>query len=165
MMVAALGVMGPATAFAFGGPEMALEAPAGPIHAQPATSAEAEVIILYGSNDNTGIDPQLGKMPELSKPPFSSFNSYKLLDRKSLTLVKGAAQNIALPTSSTLAVTLKDVTTNKSNETRYDVTESITNGDKSILPELEVSAKRTEFFFVAGEKYKDGALVIGTRIK
>jgi hypothetical protein len=173
ILAAALAV--PASAMAFGGHDAGSPAPADapiPLDAIPldsaapaVTNADAELIVLYASNDNSGIDAAIGKMPELGKPPFSSFNSYKLVDRKDLSLKQGKTTDVALPTGSTLSITFKDILLTKSKETRYVLTESVVNGDKTVLPNLEVNAKRGEFFFLAGEKYKDGALVIGTRVK
>src|SRR5690348_9964310 len=57
----------------------------------------AEVIILHATNDGSGIDPKLGKMPELGKPPFSSYNSYKLLDSQKLSVAKGGSSTVKLP--------------------------------------------------------------------
>src|SRR6185436_16956501 len=58
----------------------------------------ADIIILHATNDNSGIDPKIGKMPELGKPPFSSYNSYKLLDHVKQPLTKGQSTTIKLPT-------------------------------------------------------------------
>src|SRR5262245_6608569 len=70
----------------------------------------AEVIVLYATNDGTGIDPKIGKMPQLGKPPFSSYNSYKLLgDRTKLSLAKGQAVTTTLPNSRVMQVTLKNI--------------------------------------------------------
>ena len=58
-------------------PSVALaEEKAAPNAAEAAVSAE--LVVLHGTNDGSGIDPKIGKMSELSKPPFSSYNSYKL---------------------------------------------------------------------------------------
>lgn len=126
--------------------------------------AKAEVIVLYGANDNSGIDASLGKIPALSKPPFSSYNSYKLLEKKEHALTKGDWVNQVLPDQNTLNVSLKAIET-KGDETRYVVDANIKKPDgSSYFPNLEVSAKKGEYFFVGGPKFKDGVLVIGIRI-
>ena len=43
---------------------------------------EAEVIVLHALNDGKGIDPKIGKMPQLRQPPFSSYSSSQLSDRE-----------------------------------------------------------------------------------
>jgi hypothetical protein len=41
---------------------------------------------------------------------------------------------------------------------------SIVRDTKAFLPSLEVKAKENNWFFVAGQRYKNGILVIGIRI-
>ncbi len=142
------------------------EAGASSAQAVPA-SVSAEVIILHATNDGTGIDPKIGKMPALSQPPFSSYNSYKLLERVKLPLSKGKSSTTKLPTGRDLMVSLKDVLAakKKGEAVRYVVTASIQKPDgNSFLPLLEVNAKAGEPFFVAGQKYKGGILVIGVKV-
>jgi len=137
-----------------------------PAQQAPAT-VSAEIVILHATNDGTGIDPKIGKMPALSQPPFSSYNSYKLLDRVNLSLSKGKSTTTKLPTGRELIVSLKDVieSKKKGEASKYVVTASIQKHDgNSFLPLLEVNAKAGEPFFVAGQKYKGGSLVIGIKV-
>ncbi len=130
-----------------------------------AVSAKAEILILHGTNDGSGIDPKIGNIPELGQPPFSSYNSYHQLDRGEVKLDKGAEQDRALPDGSKLAVTLKDAVKDKdTGEQVYVLSMSIDRDGKSFLPSLEVNAKTKHWFFVAGQKYKGGILVIGVRV-
>lgn len=152
----------------FGAPARAadrLEIDAVPLQ-QPATApVRAEIIVLYATNEAKGsIDPKIGKMPQLEKPPFSAYNTYRLLDKSELQLEKGSSKDKKLADDSTLFVTLKDVQKSKT-ETKYVVSASIKKEEgKSVLPLLEVTAQAGEIFFVAGQKYKDGVLVIGIRV-
>ena len=142
------------------------EGPAAPQQAAAAATS-AEVIILHATNDGSGIDPKIGKMPALGQPPFSSYNSYKLLERVTLPLSKGKSSTTKLPTGRDLMVTLKDVVEPKKKDEpkRFVVTASIQKPDgNSFLPLLEVSAKAGEPFFVAGQNYKGGSLVIGIKV-
>ena len=130
-------------------------------------SIASEIIVLHGTNDNSGIDPKIGKMPALSKPPFSSYNSYKLLDRTSGTLAKGAAAPFKLPTGREQSIIYKDVIEpQKQGEARrFVVQASIQKADgKSVFPLMEVNAKAGEWFFVGGQEYKGGGLVIGIKV-
>lgn len=132
-----------------------------------AVSMSAEVVILHATNDGSGIDPKIGKMPALGKPPFSSYNSYKLLDRVTLPLSALKPSTTKLPTGRDLMVSLKEVIEPKKKDEprRFVVTASIQKPDgKSFLPLLEVSAKAGEPFFVAGQNYKGGSLVIGIKV-
>jgi hypothetical protein len=127
----------------------------------------AEVIILHATNDGTGIDPKIGKMPELGKPPFSSYNSYKLLDRSKLSITKSKSGTSKLPNDRVLQVSLKDIVAGKKKDEpkKYVVSASIQKpGGNAFLPLLEVNAKAGETFFVAGQTHKGGILVIGIKV-
>ena len=129
--------------------------------------AHAEIIVLHATNDKKGIDPKIGKLPELAKPPFSSYDSYKLLDRADIDLAKGQADRRKLPDDGQLVVTLNEITqpAKRGDPLRYGVGASIQKpGGKTFLPGVTVSAKKGEIFFVAGQTYKKGILVIGIRI-
>lgn len=130
-------------------------------------SISSEVIVLHGTNDGSGIDPKIGKMPALSKPPFSSYNSYKLLDEAKLGLAKGKGSSYKLPTGRELSIVYKDTVqpAKPGDPQRFVVTTSIQKADgKSFLPLLEVNAKAGEWFFVGGQEYKGGSLVIGIKV-
>ncbi len=143
------------------------QAPPTPDKPAAAVKARAEIIVLHATNDHTGIDPKIGKLPELEKPPFSSYDSYKLLDRAEVALTRGNAEQKKLPDDGQLAVTLKDIlpAEKKGDQPRFAVAAKIQKpGGKAFLPALEVSAKKGEIFFVAGQRYKGGILVVGIRI-
>jgi hypothetical protein len=106
-------------------------------------------------------------MPALSKPPFSSYNSYKLLEQTSLPLNKGQAAPLQLPTGRELRVVYKDVIDppKAGDPVRYVITASIQKADgKSFLPLVEVNAKAGEWFWVGGQEYKGGSLFIGIKL-
>jgi hypothetical protein len=132
-----------------------------------ADKARAEIIVLHATNDKKGIDPKIGRMPELAKPPFSSYDSYRLLDRAEIDLAKGQAASKKLPDDGQLAVTLGEIAQpeKKGDPVRYGVGASIKKpGGKTFLPGVTVSAKKGEYFFVAGQTYDKGILVIGIKI-
>lgn len=139
-----------------------------PAPAAPAEAAvSAEIVILHATNDGTGIDPKIGKMPELEKPPFSAYNSYKLLERAKIGLAKGKSTTTKLPNDSVLMVSLKDILAAKKQDEpqRFVISASIQKpGGTTFLPLLEVNAKAGENFFVAGQKHKGGILVIGIKV-
>ena len=160
-MTAALGVT------LAGGSGGALADEAGkPAEVAPA-EVSVEIVILHATNDGSGIDPKIGKMPALAQPPFSSYNSYRLLDRIKLPLAKGKPSTTKLPTGRDLMVSLKDIIepAKKDDLRRYLVTASIQKPDgNTFLPLLEVKAKPGEPFFVVGQTYKGGTVVIGIKV-
>jgi hypothetical protein len=126
--------------------------------------ARAEVVVLHGTNSGKGIDPRIGNLPQLKQPPFSSYDSYELLAQKELPLASATPEEMVLPNQGKLRVTLKDVKQDDKGR-RYFVDASISKpGGKKFLPVLQVNAKPGEIFFVAGQKYKKGVLVLGIRI-
>ncbi|NUP06429.1 MAG: hypothetical protein HOW73_10260 [Polyangiaceae bacterium] len=136
--------------------------------APDASSVKAEIIVLHATNDGKGIDPSIGKMPELGEPPFSAYNSYKQLDKFELELAKGKAKDHKLPDGGKLAVTFKEATKGKKKDDpmRYVLATSIDKPDgKAFLPSLDVNALQGKYFFIAGQKYEKGILVIGIKVK
>lgn len=130
-------------------------------------SVASEVMLLHGTNNNSGIDPRLGKMAALSKPPFSAYNSYKLLSQATVLLPRGQAAPVALPTGRQLKIVYKDVVQPQKpgGPLRYQISASIQSPNgKSVLPLVEVNAKQGEWFWVGGQDYQGGSLFIGIKI-
>jgi hypothetical protein len=129
---------------------------------------KAEIIVLHATNDGKGIDPAIGKIPELGEPPFSSYNSYKLLKRhEGIKLVKGEAKDLGLPDKGKLSLTFKDTAKAKKDgdPLRYLLNAAIKKADGAeFLPGMGVSALKGKYFFIAGQKFDGGVLVIGIKI-
>jgi hypothetical protein len=129
---------------------------------QGSEAVQAELLVLHGTNDGKGIDPKLPKMPELSKPPFSAYNTYTLLNKAQLELAKAKSATYKLPNGSTLQVTLKDVSSKKGEPTKYVVDTSIQGGKQAHTASF--NAKGGQMFFLAGQDYKGGILVLGFKL-
>ena len=128
----------------------------------PAVEAyAAEVSILHATNDKTGVDQRIGKLPELQKAPFSNYDSYQLLDRVRLPLKKDEPQNLKLPNGRTLQVRLLELL--EKDSVRVSASINRPSG-KEFLPLLEVKAKVGQAFIVAGQSYKKGILVLVIRL-
>jgi len=137
-----------------------LLAPTRTAEAQDHRAAHAEIMILHATQQPGAgsIDPSIGNMPQLKKPPFSAYNTYKLLDKQKYVIQSGTGVTQALVNGRALQVTLNELTT----DGRYRVTASIDQpGGKTFLKLLEVTAAPKEPFFVAGQSYDKGILVIG----
>ncbi|MET0794744.1 MAG: hypothetical protein ABW061_24710 [Polyangiaceae bacterium] len=126
----------------------------------PDQSLAAEVLILHATNDKKGIDPRIGKLPELAKSPFSNYDSYQVLDRVRLPLKKEEAV-LKLPNGRTLQVRLVDEP--GPDSVRLSASINRPNG-KEFLPLLEVKAHVGQAFIVAGQSHKKGILVLVIRI-
>jgi len=129
------------------------------------TKVPVEVLVLHATNTDGGIDPRIGSMPQLKKPPFSAYNTYKLIARNAITLTQSQPASTTLPNKRTLRTALTGVLPND----RYRISTSISQpspdaGTHNFLPLLEVTAKSGETFFVAGQSYQGGILVVGIRV-
>jgi len=130
------------------------------------TEVPSEILVLHATNTGGGIDPALRHLKQLRNPPFSAYDTYRLLDRRAVTLRLNQPDSTQLPNNSTLRTLLKAVLP----DARYRVEASIlcpsqeSDGRGSCLPSLEVTAKSGEPFFVAGQSYRDGILVLGIQV-
>ncbi len=150
-----------------------------PLHAQPKGAPEAprpqepkkedapkpayaiEVVVLHGTNTKKGIDGRIEKMPELTKPPFSSYDSYELLKKETLAARKDEPKTLQLPNGRVLQTRLLEVVAKE----QVKISASIDHpGGKKFLPLLEVNAKLGQRFIVAGQSYKGGILVLVIRV-
>ncbi len=146
-------------------PESVSATPALELDAAPkkpeAPAYAAEILVLHATNDKKGIDPRIGDMPELKAPPFSSYDSYALLDKARLPLVKSAPKQLKLPNGRILETKLLEVLPNDSVRISASINQP-EGGD--FLPLLEVKAKIGQSFIVAGQSYKNGILVLVIRV-
>ncbi|MEP7050959.1 MAG: hypothetical protein ABJB12_11415 [Pseudomonadota bacterium] len=136
-------------------------APAPPQRPAAEQPLSAEVLILHATNDKKGIDPRVGKLPELGKAPFSTYDSYEVLDRARLPLKTNEPQDLKLPNGRILQVGLLDEP--QRDSVRLAASINRPNG-KEFLRLLEVKAHVGQAFIVAGQSYKKGILVLVIRV-
>jgi hypothetical protein len=129
------------------------------LHAEELISGE--VFVILASEETGPIDPSLAQIPALSKPPFNGFRSMQVLTRSAVSLSSGKAADLALPNNRRLSITLREKMPDGRNKVQVSITRP---NEKDYLPLLEVIASPNEPFFVAGQKYQKGTLVIGVRI-
>jgi hypothetical protein len=135
--------------------------PAPPKAEQEVAPYSAEVSVLHATNSDKGIDPRIGDMPELKKPPFSSYKSYELLQKVKLPLKKDAPKTLELPNKRVLQAKLIDMLPDDVVRISASINQP---GGKTFLPLLEVKAKVGQAFIVAGQSYKGGILVLVIRV-
>jgi hypothetical protein len=130
-------------------------------NARASEPVAAEVFVILASEQQGEIEPLLANIPALRKPPFNSFHSMKVLQKFNVELKLGEPVTVALPNGRTLMLKLQQ----QMPDGRSEVQLSINRPDKKdYLPLLDVKAKKGEPFFVAGQKYQGGTLVIGVGI-
>jgi hypothetical protein len=131
----------------------------------PVTSVDAEILVLHASNSGGGIDPKVRDLPQLKKPPFSSYNSYRVLSQNRVPLPLGKVTDTTLPNNGTFRLSFKE----SLPPARFKLAASILQPDgKPFLPMLEVALPYNEFFFVGAQSHIDnkqeGKLVLAVRL-
>jgi hypothetical protein len=103
----------------------------------------------------------LADLPALRRPPFDRYRSMELLSSPRITLRPGQPEEIPLPNGRRIRIVLRDITP----EGRLRLQVSINRpGQHDYLPEMSVVASPGDPFFVAGQSYRSGTLVIGFRL-
>jgi len=126
--------------------------------ASSTSSVPAEVLVVLAKEEPGTIDPHLKKLTALRRPPFNSFRSMQILSRPKVDLVPGKDALVSLPNGRRVKLTLLRVLP----DGRYKVKAAINRPDKSdYLPLLQVVASAGDPFFVAGQTYQGGTLVVG----
>jgi hypothetical protein len=138
--------------------------PVAPRQAPASLVVNAEIMVLHATMGPPpgSIDPAIGRMPQLMKPPFSVFNTYHLVDKKIIPLEVGKTGPYTLPNGRVLQVTFANPTLDK----RFHIQVAINQpGGHAYLKLLEVTTGANETFFVAGQPYKGGVLVLGITLR
>lgn len=129
--------------------------------AQAQDGVSSQVLIVLASEDEGTVDPALRNEPALGRPPFNSFRSMKILEKPQVRLRKGRPETVDLPNERKLRIELQQ----KLPDGRFRVKVSINRPDENdYLPLLTVIASPGDPFFVAGQSYQGGTLVIGVRV-
>jgi hypothetical protein len=138
-------------------------APAGSASGAPAAKLNltAEIMVLHASNSGSGIDPKIRDLPQLKKPPFSSYNTYRVVSESKLALTGGRFADAPLPNGGTLKLQLKDAV----GPNRFKLATTILqpNG-QTFLPLLEVTIPHNDPFFVGAQSYREGKLVLAIKL-
>ncbi|UJR82054.1 hypothetical protein [Sandaracinus amylolyticus] len=126
-----------------------------------AAAVRSEVFVVLASETEGTIDPALSEIPALRRPPFNAFHTMEVLSRTTSHLSAEQPIEVQLPNGRQLRVELERPT----EDGRYRVRVSInTPGQSDYLPLLQIVASPGDPFFVAGQNWQGGTLVIGVRI-
>ncbi len=122
---------------------------------------EAEVLVVLAKEEAGKMDPQLEKLTPLRRPPFNAFRSMSLISKPKIMLTQGKDAVVALPNGRRLKLELQRVMP----DGRYRIKVAINRPNKvDYLPLLQVIASPGDPFFVAGQAYQGGTLVVGVKI-
>jgi len=121
-----------------------------------------ELSVLHATHETPEIDARVADLTELTKPPFSAYQRYRLLERVKLPLVEKVPVVRRLPNGRMLRTELLG---RGSADTVRLVSSINQPGGGAFLPLLEVTARVGQRFIVAGQRYKTGILVLVLRIR
>lgn len=134
---------------------------AAPLDAQRGRTVPGEVLIVLASELPGVVDPRLANVRALQRPPFNTYNSMALLSSPRVQLRVGQAHELELPNGRRMRLVLREIT----SDGRYRVQVSVNRpGQRDYLPEVNVVASPGDPFFIAGQSYQAGTLVLGIRL-
>ncbi|HEV8325276.1 MAG TPA: hypothetical protein VG389_26935 [Myxococcota bacterium] len=122
--------------------------------AAPAAAVEidCDVLCIWATNSETGIDSALADIPELKKPPFAGYKGYKLIANPKLHLKEGETGTAPLTPDHKLELTFKGLAGDKLSL-------------RAVVPpkklDTTLAAPSGKRFFLAGLAHKDGVLLLG----
>lgn len=120
-----------------------------------------EVLVVLAREEAGEIDGALENVPALRRPPFNAFRSMRVLSRPRVQLRDNRPVELELPNGRRLQLVLQGVMP----DGRYRMRVSINRPNQNdYLPLLQVVASPGDPFFVAGQSYQGGTLVIGVRV-
>ncbi len=140
---------------------VALMSTAVPVVARAQAPVNGEVLVVLAKEQAGQIDPALAHVAALRQPPFNAFRSMQVLSRPHVRLTMGHPQEVSLPNGRKLRLELEQVMP----DGRFRVKVSINRPNQhDYLPLLQVVASPGDPFFVAGQGYQGGTLVVGIRL-
>lgn len=147
-----------------------------PVRAQPAQPAQpaareepaavaavppVELLVVLGSRDGTGIDPQLEPLAALRKPPFDGFTRQTVLERSELRIAPGDVRERDLPNGRKLRIAVRE----RLPDGRLRLSLAIHRAGKDdYLKDLNLTAAAGDWLFVVGQKHEGGTLIVGVRV-
>ena len=138
-----------------------MAAPLSAAFSQAPAGEPTEVLVILASEEAGEVAPELKKIEALQKPPFSAFKAMKVLSKSPLSAAVGKPVEVSLPNGRRMQVELIEV----GKDGRFKVRVSINKPNaKDYLPGMVVMASPGEPFFVAGQKYSGGTLVVGITV-
>ena len=123
-------------------------------------AAQCTVTEIRASNEKGGVDPKLERMkPKLSKPPFASYDTFKLLGEQAVDAQRGKASSVKLVNGS-LTLLFKDklVASGGKTRLRFGIDVDDKQGARTISTEAKFDSG--DPFFIAGQPYDGGTYVL-----
>lgn len=122
--------------------------------------ADATVFVVLAREEPGEVDPELKGMSALRRPPFNGFRSMSVLRKENIKLHHKRDSDLKLPNGRQLRLNASRLP-----DGRHRVKVSINKPKKKdYLPLLQVVAAPGDPFFVAGQSYKNGTLIVGIQV-
>jgi len=118
-----------------------------------ANTVSVDVGAVYASNDGTSVDPALGTIRGKLKSMFN-YTSYRMLDRKRLTLPIGEAGEFELPGRRTMRATPLPA---QGDKVRLSI--RISEGQRNLLT-TTLGLRRGGMVLVGGPPHQSGVLIL-----
>jgi len=124
----------------------------------------AEIMVLFATQmpGAGSIDPAIGNLPQLRKPPLSSYNTYRLLDKRSLPIQIGTSSTYTLANGRVLQVSFVEMTPDHGFHVRAAINQP---GGNAYLKLLELTAKPNDPFFVGGQSFNGGSILLAITLR
>jgi hypothetical protein len=130
----------------------------------PATLVvNAEVMVLLATEvvGRGSIDPSIGNLPQLRKPPLSAFNSYHLLDKRMVALPMGRSGAYTMPNGQVLQLTFVEPSAERAMRLKV----AINQPGGAPYAKLQLSPRMNEWFFVAGPPWNGGTIILAVSLR
>ncbi len=126
------------------------------------TQAQCETITLHATNSGSGIDRQIPReiAVQISKPPFSAYNSWRMLNRSTRAATAGQPFEVQLPSGRAVRVTWRPGPRN--DRALLDFT-LLASGSANATPLAQTSVRWGESFLIVAHNYQGGNLALATR--
>lgn len=124
-------------------------------------SVPAQVVVILAREVAGTMDPRLEGLRALREPPFNAFHSMDIWSEHALILVQGVPVTVDLPNGRVIQLVLEEISADGRNHVRVSINR---RAQSDYLPVLEVAAPPGDPFFVAGQSFMGGTLVIGVSL-
>jgi hypothetical protein len=139
----------------------ALAMASSPARAQGEADAQCLVTEVRASNEKAGIDPKLDKEKAklFAKPPFSAFDSFKVLGEQAVPLERQKMKPVKL-VNGNLTLTLKDKTIVQAGKPRLRIDVRLEDAKGAPLASPIYSGNSGDSLALAGTSYQGGTYVL-----
>jgi hypothetical protein len=119
----------------------------------------AEIMVLFATEmpGPGSIDPAIGNLPQLS-----AYNTYRLLDKRSLPIQMGTSSTYTLANGRVLQVSFVETTPDHGFHVRAAINQP---GGNAYLKLLELTAKPNDPFFVGGQSFNGGSILLAITLR